>query len=382
MSEAELAIKERHEAIYNPIKRLDPEDSAWEGILEDLESLNWLVEGSNVSDLISAVWSIAGKNACEALEGRSRFRVFKLSRVKIFVTTVAHNITNMREDVRDICSVCKKLISDFSFFTEANVLLTASTDVADDFIKVVDVYEDAKRQITSSLIHLDKSYSIEMGKSISKALDETFYQRVVSPNKTVLAETASIASLLSKYSPSAARTTTYQTGFYPNYSYTSYQRDSVYLGELDQDNKREGFGKCSYYNGDDYEGFWVEDRPHGRGVYYWKDGGRYEGDFVDGRMHGEGKRTFASGAVYQGGFDAGKKHGSGTILFKNGDSYVGGWDFDDMSGEGVYTWHTGDKFTGKFRRDKREGPGVLSLESGEEIRGEWLDGKMKQPTSL
>mmetsp|Transcript_9344 Transcript_9344/g.17943 ORF Transcript_9344/g.17943 Transcript_9344/m.17943 type:complete len:384 (+) Transcript_9344:304-1455(+) len=380
MSEAELKVQQKHSVLYNSIKRTDPTDADWEDIAEDLEKLSWLVEENNVTELINAVWSITEKNAISALQGKARFRVLKLSRVKVFVTTVAHNITNLREDVRDICSLCRKHILEFGYFQKASQFIKDSTNIADDFLRVNEVYEDAKSQITSNFIHLDKSYTLDFSKSIGKSLDEVFYSKIVVPNKLALQEEPSISTLVNKYITytTTTRSTGYaSTSFYPSYNYPSYQRDSVYLGELDDESKREGFGKCTYYNGDIYEGFWSDDRPHGKGVYYWKDGGRYEGDFADGKMNGKGKRTFASGAVYVGDFEAGKKHGTGTIRFKNGDTYTGGWDFDDMSGDGVYTWHTGDKFTGKFRRDKRDGQGVLTLESGEEIFGEWVDGKMK-----
>mmetsp|Transcript_7603 Transcript_7603/g.14265 ORF Transcript_7603/g.14265 Transcript_7603/m.14265 type:complete len:387 (+) Transcript_7603:3064-4224(+) len=383
MSEAELLVSTKLPHIHQAIIRQDNPTLDWSDIVSDLEALNWLDEGNNRAEIISAVWSITQRNAAAALSGTQRFKILKLSRAKVFVTTVAHTISNDREEMKNMTTLCKKHITDFTFFILANQLLKESTDIAEDFTRIVEVYEEAKNQITTNLIHLDKSYTIDVNKSLGKHLDENFYVKVISPNRTQLNDTPSIATTLSKYNsyPTAARQTAYNTSFYPNYSsypYSSYQRDSVYLGELAEGNRREGFGKCTYYNGDSYEGFWSDDRPHGQGVYTWKDGGRYEGEFLDGKMQGKGKRTFASGAVYEGDFENGKKHGVGRITFKNGDSYEGEWDYDDMSGSGVYTWHTGDKFTGKFRRDKREGPGVLTLESGEIIQGEWVDGKMKQ----
>lgn len=382
MSEAELQVQQKQLALHTAIKRTEPAEADWEGIRDDLEKLNWLIEDNNISELINAVWSIIETNACQSLEGITRFRVLNLSRVKVFVTTVAHNISNLRDDIRDICSMCKKYISDFSYFAKANQLVRDSADMATDFSLVAKVYEEAKSQLLLNFIHLDKAYNLEYGKGIGKALDEAFYSLVVSPNKPTLINEASIATLVSKYSAitTTARKPNYSSGFYASYNSHSYQRDSIYLGELDEDDRRNGYGKCTYYNGDIYEGLWRDDKPHGRGVYYWRLGGRYEGDFADGKMDGRGKRSFASGAVYEGDFEAGRKHGHGSIRFKNGDTYEGGWDYDDMSGEGVYTWNTGDSFTGKFRQDRREGPGVLTLESGEVITGEWLDGKLTTST--
>lgn len=379
-SEAELLVKTKLENLHSSIKRQDLPDIDWEGIVEDLEALNWLANSDTPSELISGVWHIAERNAASGLKGIARFRVLKLSRAKVFITTVAHTISSVWEDVKEIVTLCKKLIVDFSFFYDANLLLKDSLNTATDFCLVISVYEDVKLQITSSLVHLDKSYALETGKAISKHMDEVFYIKVILPNRTQLVSTPEISTLLSKYNayPTAKNTS---VSHYTTYPYTSFQRDSIYVGELNQDNYREGFGRCTYYNGDSFEGFWRDDRPYGKGVYTWKDGGRYEGNFVEAKMQGKGKRTFVSGAVYEGDFDGGKKHGVGKIRFKNGDVYEGEWDQDDMTGSGVYTWHTGDKFTGKFRRDRREGPGVLKLESGEEIAGEWVDGKMKPAVS-
>ena len=37
-----------------------------------------------------------------------------------------------------------------------------------------------------------------------------------------------------------------------------------------------------------YEGDWVNDKKHGRGIFTWADGDRYEGDYLNGKMNGRG----------------------------------------------------------------------------------------------
>lgn len=381
-SEAEQLVSEKHEVIYKSIVRQDFPGIDWAGVVEDLEALGWLEECNNAIQLITTVWDITAKNAELSLKGMPRFRVFKLSRVKVFVTSVAHSISGTRE-LQAAIALLKKQILNFSFFTHAGNLLKESTNLAVDFPRVVEIFEEAKLQLASCFIHLDRSYSTEVGKTIGKHMEETFNIHVISSKRPQLSEIPALSSVLARYNSLA---TTRPAGSYPgstgSYPMTAHQRDNVYLGELAEGNRREGYGRCTYYNSDSYEGFWSNDRPHGKGVYAWKDGGRYEGDFVDGKMQGQGKRAYVSGSVYEGNFENGKKNGIGKIVFKNGDSYEGEWDYDEMSGNGVYTWHTGDKFTGRFRRDKREGPGVLTLQSGEEIQGEWIDGKMKVTTSV
>lgn len=379
-SEAEQLVSEKHEVLYKCIKRLDVPYLNWTGVVEDLEELSWLVESNNTAKLISALWTITEKNAKLALKGTTRFKVLKVSCVKVFISTLAHTLSDNPQDLKELVTLCKKHIDGFAFFTNANLLLKASKNVAADFTRVVAVFEESKDQLSPSFTHLDKASLLESDKSISRQLKAAFYDQVITPNLTLLNSTPSIAMIVDRYTINTATPHQSTAEYSPSSSY-SYHCESAYLGELGVGNTRQGFGKCNYFNKDTYQGFWNEDKPHGLGIYRWKNGGRYEGNFVKGKMQGKGKRIFASGAVYIGDFDNSKKHGTGKISFKNGDSYEGEWNSDFMSGNGIYTWHTGDRFTGTFRRDKREGFGVLTLKSGESVSGEWVCGKMQLSNS-
>ena len=53
--------------------------------------------------------------------------------------------------------------------------------------------------------------------------------------------------------------------------------------------------------GDDYEGEWSADAPHGFGSYLYRaTGARYTGHFKDGQYHGSGTYTSAEGQVTEG----------------------------------------------------------------------------------
>ncbi len=45
---------------------------------------------------------------------------------------------------------------------------------------------------------------------------------------------------------------------------------------------------CNYFNGDRYEGNWVNNWKDGFGVLYYASGKRYEGNWVDNKKDGHG----------------------------------------------------------------------------------------------
>ena len=44
-----------------------------------------------------------------------------------------------------------------------------------------------------------------------------------------------------------------------------------------------GFGNMRFYNGDNFEGEWLNDRRHGQGTFIHADGSRYDGEWASGR---------------------------------------------------------------------------------------------------
>jgi hypothetical protein len=81
----------------------------------------------------------------------------------------------------------------------------------------------------------------------------------------------------------------------------------------------------------------------GKGVLARANGERYEGFFFENKFHGKGRIEFADNdklgrKSYTGGFKAGYFHGYGTMAMKNGDSFKAKWDKNNLFGQGVYTW--------------------------------------------
>jgi hypothetical protein len=50
-----------------------------------------------------------------------------------------------------------------------------------------------------------------------------------------------------------------------------------------------------FKNGDRYKGSWMENKKHGKGVYYFSNGDRYEGAYLGNVRHGKGKYYYKSG---------------------------------------------------------------------------------------
>jgi len=44
------------------------------------------------------------------------------------------------------------------------------------------------------------------------------------------------------------------------------------------------YGIYFYFDGDKYEGDWVDDKNHGKGTKYYSNGDKYAGDLVDNKM--------------------------------------------------------------------------------------------------
>lgn len=88
--------------------------------------------------------------------------------------------------------------------------------------------------------------------------------------------------------------------------------DGIYVGDF-IDGKKSGRGRIDYADGCVYDGEFLDDAPHGKGIYTTTDKGIYEGQLVCGHKDGPGKMTFANGDVYEGNFIRDRIEGHGTL---------------------------------------------------------------------
>ena len=170
---------------------------------------------------------------------------------------------------------------------------------------------------------------------------------------------------------------------------------------------RDGKAEVTYDNGCTYVGdFNSEKQKHGQGVYTWKqmdeDSGeakevaKYEGAYADGKKNGIGKMTYPNKDEYTGEWKDNKMDGEGTYKYaKTNDIYSGAWVAGIKSGQGVYeygadksklngTWESGAfvsgdwvldgcaTFKGAFANGKPSGPGSFEFASGITQTGEYV----------
>lgn len=375
---AEAEVQTRLPALH---LTLSPDAPNWEEVKEDLAVLDWLnPEIETCTLLVGKAIQLLDTYATAALAGTARFNVMNLNTVKFFMNNAFSHFLSYKNEIKDACAEAKKRMLELGFFLKAKELLLAQTEdtLAEVFKAVVLRYEDMKMQAKGLFLYLKSAFQTEFSKDIEDFIDEQFFKQVLKDSKYALRQNDETEDLFLKYDRTYAPTYSTYYSNYPSYSWAnSYNRDSIYFGEMNEEEQRHGYGEINYSNGDIYKGNWAADKHDGRGVYIWKDHGRYEGDFVEGKMQGNGKRVYQSGNVYVGQFVDGKKHGQGTMKYTNGDEYNGQWDDDYMHGRGTYTWAQGDSFTGKFVKDRREDKGTLTMASGEVVEAEWVNGKMR-----
>jgi hypothetical protein len=94
--------------------------------------------------------------------------------------------------------------------------------------------------------------------------------------------------------------------------------------------------KSKSFQGNIYEGMWVNDIRHGQGTMRWFNKNQtYNGQWENGIQHGVGEHNwylaridntqYALRNTYYGDFKYGKRHGKGTFIYASGAKYEGEW---------------------------------------------------------
>ena len=100
--------------------------------------------------------------------------------------------------------------------------------------------------------------------------------------------------------------------------------DSTFMGTINDEGQRTGFGISVTKSGDMYRGDWLNDKPHGNGRYIRSNGDYYQGGFKNAMPHGLGvSREGKSGIIYDGDYVDGTKIGNVKATYPDGGYYIG-----------------------------------------------------------
>ncbi|KAJ7420045.1 hypothetical protein WISP_50609 [Willisornis vidua] len=131
-------------------------------------------------------------------------------------------------------------------------------------------------------------------------------------------------------------------------------------------------GTYRFKGGALYTGNYLQNRKHGKGIFFYLDGSKYAGDWVDDLRQGHGEYTYANGDTYTGEWFNHKRHGQGTYVYKDtGSKYVGHWVNGIQEGPGELI-HLNHRFKGRFSNGKPLGRGKYIFDFGCEQHGEYV----------
>lgn len=178
--------------------------------------------------------------------------------------------------------------------------------------------------------------------------------------------------------------------------FTLINDSAYYIGCLNYEGEKHGYGVLIKKNGCKYQGFWRNNSFIGWGRYIDSDGNMYEGYFEDGVLSAKGEKHSLTGTVYVGDFKNGmkygigqeetnehtyngeyrndKKHGKGKLVYKAiKDIYEGEFKENAITGMGFYIWANKDTFDGTFLNGKMHGRGVYKWPDGGEYIGDYIN---------
>ena len=196
----------------------------------------------------------------------------------------------------------------------------------------------------------------------------------------------------------------------------------IYIGRVNIEGEKHGYGKLIEKNGMQFEGYWRNGVMEGWGRMTDGEGGIVEGYFIDGKINGKGIMKNLEGYNYEGGFFKGMKegigkeennkiiyngefhqnlkcgkgncyfklldnkyegefdknviNGKGVYVWKKEGNYFKGYFINgQMNGRGLFVWKDGSKYYGNYKNNLKEGKGKFIWPNGKIFDGNFLNGK-------
>ena len=163
--------------------------------------------------------------------------------------------------------------------------------------------------------------------------------------------------------------------------------------------------KKTYPNGDKYEGYMLNDKPHGIGTMRYSDGEYYTGEWNNNK-YVKGTKEYKNGTTYKGTwinnqYDTGKltffsdedyksfegtflnnNDANGTLIYVNGNKYTGELIYYAnefiLNGQGTMNYNNGRKYEGEWYQNYRHGHGKLTQPNGMVQYGDWYFNEYKE----
>ena len=153
-----------------------------------------------------------------------------------------------------------------------------------------------------------------------------------------------------------------------------YKNGAKYEGEL-KNNLHNGVGKLTQLDGEIFIGEWKEGKINGNGVRYHSNGDVYSGHYINNSRDGTGKYIFSNGDSYEGKWKNGKANGKGIYKFKNGNIYEGNFENNNFCGQGCFKNKKGEIYFGEFKNGVLDGEGIIISKNKEKFIGTFQNGK-------
>jgi hypothetical protein len=171
------------------------------------------------------------------------------------------------------------------------------------------------------------------------------------------------------------------------------KKNNKFVGQWKDGEFIEGYGVYKYCDGDLYDGQWKDDQQHGQGIMMYKNGNEYNGEWFNNERNGYGKLVYINGDIYDGNWVDDACNGYGKKILKNGNIIEGEWkDNSPWNCKIIYTngdeyefiykngeiddnvkiiYKNGNIYEGKIKDNKRNGEGKMTLLNGNVFDGEW-----------
>ena len=140
--------------------------------------------------------------------------------------------------------------------------------------------------------------------------------------------------------------------------------DGSYIGQINRKTgELEGLGVYYWKVGVRYVGYFRKNKLHGNGIVIDKENHKvFEGHFADNKKNGFGKLYYVNGEFYEGEFDDDKMEGEGIYHFRNGDVWEGVFENKKKNGVGVMKRKNGEIFLAQYEEDNFIGEVPLNNE--------------------